>query len=95
MIGSFKEGKTGQAFCGRNDYESNCFMFHVSCFLKERKNCFIGALKENSGYGGLSTSLAIRGSFLPLLGEVSYLFRGESELGEISYLFRGGLELGD
>ena len=71
---------TGQAFCGRNDYESNCF---------------IGALKENSGYGGFSASLAFRGSFLPLLGEVSYLFRGEYELGEVSYLFRGGLELGD
>ena len=41
------------------------------------------------------TEFAIRGSFLPLLGEVSYLFRGEYELGEVSYLFRGGLELGD
>ena len=80
MIGSFQEGKTGQAFCGRKEYESNCF---------------IGALKENSGYGGFSTSLAIRGSFLPLLGEVSYLFRGEYELGEVSYLFRGESELGE
>ena len=37
------------------------------------------------------TEFAIRGSFLPLLGEVSYLFRGEYDLGEVSYLFRGGL----